>query len=384
MRVMPHVFAALPLIIWLYLLLARGAFWRIALPAAPALPPSAYTNKIIAVIPARDEVAVIGDTVGSILQQAYGGEIHVIVVDDGSTDGTANAAVATAARLGASTRLTVITGAPLRTGWTGKLWAMSQGVAAAAALEPDYLLFTDADIHHDPGNIVSLVANAEAHDRDLVSYMVELPTASLAEKCLIPAFVFFFLQLYPPKWIASSDSTTAGAAGGCMLMRPRALARMGGLEAIRSQLIDDCALARATKAGGGSVWLGLTHSAHSARGYESFAQIGRMISRSAFHQLRHSYLLLAATTLGLCVTYALPPLLLLSGDPLAITLGALSWALMSAAYVPIIRFYRLSPLWSLSLPVVALFYAVVTIHSALQYQRRRGGIWKGRIQDQRN
>jgi hopene-associated glycosyltransferase HpnB len=379
--VIEQLVAALSLLIWLYLLLARGGFWRISPPATQMLPQSGPAKKIVAVIPARDEVAGIGETVRSILQQRYAGAIHIVVVDDGSEDGTASAAAEAAASLGASTRLTVITGAPLRPGWTGKLWAMSQGVAAAAALEPDYLLFTDADIHHDPDNIGTLVGNAETHGRDLVSYMVELPVATFAEKCLIPAFVFFFLQLYPPSWIASPRSRTAAAAGGCMLMRPQALARIGGLEAIRSQLIDDCALARATKAGGGSIWLGLTHSARSTRGYESFTQIGRMISRSAFNQLRHSYLLLTATIMGLGLTYVLPPLLLLSGSPIAMALGAGAWASMCIGYAPMVRFYRLSPLWCLCLPAVALFYAAATAHSALQYLLRRGGSWKGRIQD---
>ena len=373
--------AALPLLIWLYLLLARGGFWRISPPAAQLPPQSGAAKTIVAVIPARDEAAGIGETVKSILQQSYAGSIHIIVVDDGSVDGTASAAAEAAASLGASARLTVITGAPLRAGWTGKLWAMSHGVAAAAALDPDYLLFTDADIHHDPGNIGALVANAETHGRDLVSYMVELPVATFAEKCLIPAFVFFFLQLYPPSWIASPRSKMAGAAGGCMLMRPQALAAIGGLEAIRSQLIDDCALARATKAAGGSIWLGLTRTARSTRGYASFTQIARMISRSAFNQLHHSYLLLTATIIGLGLTYVLPPLLLLSGNPISIALGAGAWALMCIGYAPMVRFYRLTPLWSLCLPAIALFYAAATIHSALQYLLRRGGSWKGRVQD---
>lgn len=376
-----HSLAALPLLIWVYLLLARGDFWRISLPPAPRS--CGLRRKIVAVIPARDEVAVIGDAVQSILQQSYDGPIHVIVIDDGSSDGTAVAAAAAAASIGARAGLTVIAGAPLPPGWTGKLWAMSQGVAAAAALAPDYLLFTDADIHHDPANIAALVANAETHGRDLVSYMVELPVATLAEKALIPAFVFFFLQLYPPEWIASARSSAAGAAGGCMLMRPQALARIGGLEAIRSQLIDDCSLARSAKAAGGSIWLGMTRSARSTRGYVSFTAIGRMISRSAFNQLRHSYLLLCATIIGLFVTYLLPPLLLFSGSAVAIALGAGAWSLMSLCYLPMVRFYRLSPLWSLCLPAIAIFYAAATVHSALQYGLRRGGNWKGRIQDMR-
>ena len=212
-----QLLAALSLLIWLYLLLARGGFWRVPPDLAPAnwagAPVNAPAKKVVAVIPARDEAAVIADTVQSLLTQRYRGPIHVLVVDDASSDGTAAAATQAAASLGRSAQLTVIPGTVLREGWTGKVWAMSQGAAAAAAFAPDYLLFTDADIHHEPGNIAMLVANAETHGRDLVSYMVELPVATLAEKCLIPAFVYFFLQLYPPRWIASARASTAGAAG---------------------------------------------------------------------------------------------------------------------------------------------------------------------------
>jgi hopene-associated glycosyltransferase HpnB len=260
---------------------------------------------------------------------------------------------------------------------------MSQGVAAAAARHPDFLLLTDADIEHEPDNVASLVGSAEAHRLDLTSSMVRLSTISFAEKCLIPAFVFFFFKLYPPSWIGSPRMRTAGAAGGCMLIRPAALARIGGIGAIRGCLIDDCALAAAVKASGGSISLGLTRSARSLRVYGSFAEIGRMISRTAFHQLRHSYLLLAATLIGLAVTYLMPPLLLLSGDPLLMALGAASWALMTLAYMPMVRFYGLSALWALTLPAIAAFYAGATLWSAVQYSLGRGGQWKGRVQDAR-
>lgn len=375
--------AALPVFIWLYLLLAHGRFWRAGqLPAAaPDVKDTAY--RVVAVIPARDEATVIADTVNSLLTQDYGAPLHVIVVDDGSSDGTAGVAARAAAALGASERLTLLNGAALPTGWTGKVWAMSQGAAAAVALAPDFLLFTDADIHHDPEHVAALVAQAKRHGYDLVSTMVELPVRTLAEQCLIPAFVFFFQLLYPPRWIASERERTAAAAGGCMLVRPQALARAGGLQSIRSQLIDDCALARAVKGAGGTLWLGLTHTARSTRSYDTFGQIARMISRSAFNQLRHSYVLLAATIAGLGITYLGAPLLLLSGDPLVSALGASAWILMSIAYAPMVRFYRLNPLWSLCLPAIAVFYAGATLHSALQYRLRRGGLWKGRVQDRR-
>jgi hopene-associated glycosyltransferase HpnB len=258
---------------------------------------------------------------------------------------------------------------------------MSQGVTAAAALDPDYLLFTDADIRHERDNIARLVANAEVHGRDLVSYMVKLSARSFAERCLIPAFVFFFLKLYPPAWIASSRSKVAGAAGGCILIRPAALARSGGLTAIRSQIIDDCALALAVKSSGGRIWLGLTETAQSLRIYRSFAEVCSMISRTAFSQLRHSYCLLGATLFGLSFTYVLPPLLLFARDPILIGLGLTAWMMMSLAYSPMLRFYRISRVYSLCLPAIALFYAAATVHSAVQYSMGRGGQWKGRVQD---
>ena len=374
--------AALPLLIWLYLLGLRGGFWRAA-HHLPGRADAASARRVVAVIPARDEAHVIGTAVRSLLQQKLSGSMHVIVVDDASTDGTASAALKAAAAEDAAERLTVLDGAPLAPGWSGKLWAMSQGIDAAAERDPEYLLLTDADIEHDPDNVASLVGTAEARGLDLTSSMVRLSTRTFAERSLIPAFVFFFFKLYPPAWVASPRAKTAAAAGGCMLIRPAALARIGGLAAIRSSIIDDCSLAAAVKASGGTLSLGLTRSARSLRVYGSFAEIGRMIARTAFHQLRHSYLLLAATLLGLAVTYLAPPLLLISGDPLAMGLGAAAWVLMSFAFLPMVRFYRLSALWAPVLPAIAAFYAGATLWSAMQYRLGRGGRWKGRVQDTR-
>jgi hopene-associated glycosyltransferase HpnB len=352
--VIVHALAALPLLIWLYLLVARGAFWHASLPQSSPGPTADRAVTVVAVIPARDEAAVIGDTVRSLLLQQFGGALHIIVVDDGSVDGTARTASEAAASLSTGDRLMILTGSPLPAGWTGKLWAMNQGVSAATALNPDYLLLTDADIHHDPGNVATLVASSQQRDCDLVSSMVELSVVTLAEKCLIPAFVFFFFLLYPPSAVASARSRTAAAAGGCMLVRPRALARIGGLQSIRRELIDDCALARAVKASGGAVELGLTRCARSTRRYGSFGEVGQMISRCAFYQLRHSWGLLALTMIGLGMTYLLPPLLLFTADPINIALGVVAWIAMTICYAPMVRFYRLSPLWSLALPLIAV------------------------------
>ncbi len=375
---MAELLGLLSLLTWLYLLLARGSFWRMPVEGS-AVPAS--TARVVAVIPARDEADLIGATVRSLLQQAHIVPLQVIVIDDASSDGTAAAAADAAAAINASERLSVLRGAPLPAGWSGKLWAMSQGVQSATALDADYLLFTDADIHHDADAVAAMVARAQTDQFDLVSCMVELRALTLAEKLLVPAFVFFFFMLYPPAWIASPRARTAGAAGGCMLMRPRALAAMGGLATIRAALIDDCALARAAKNSGARIWLGLTRRSHSTRPYGSFGAVGSMISRTAFNQLRHSYLLLGATLAGLCLTYVVPPVLLLSGKPMPIALGAGGWLLMSIAYWPIVRFYRLAAPWALTLPAVAVFYAAATAHSAVQYALHRGGQWKGRIQD---
>jgi hopene-associated glycosyltransferase HpnB len=381
--------AALPLAIWLYLLVARGGFWRVSRSlqpqsAAAAAATGSGGRRVVAVVPARNEAEGIGKAVSSLLAQTLAPPLHVIVIDDGSTDGTAEEARRAAETTGAGGQLTVLEGTPLAPGWTGKLWAMSQGVATAIAHDPDFLLLTDADIEYAPGELAALADKAEAEHLDLVSLMVRLSTVTFAERSLIPAFVFFFLKLYPPAWIASARSSVAGAAGGCMLIRPESLARAGGLAAIRGCIIDDCALARAVKSSGGRVWLGLARETRSLRVYGSFAEIGAMISRTAFNQLRHSYLALAATLLGLAVTYLAPPLLLLTRVPVAMGLGAVAWLLMSACYLPMVRFYRVSPAYALTLPAVALFYAAATVHSAVQYLSGRGGKWKGRAQDVRS
>lgn len=382
-----HAAAAVPLVIWLYLLLARGGFWRVSRALwthSLATTAAASGRRVVAVVPARNEAEGIGKAVSSLLAQTHTPPLHVIVVDDGSTDGTTEEARKAAEAIGAAERLTVVRGAAPAPGWTGKLWALSQGVATAAGRNPDFLLLTDADIEYVPEEIAALAGKAEAEQLDLVSLMVRLSTATVAERCLIPAFVFFFLKLYPPAWIASPRSSVAGAAGGCMLIRPAALVRAGGLAAIRGCIIDDCALARAVKSSGGRIWMGLAPRTRSLRVYGSFAEIGAMISRTAFSQLRHSPLVLAATLCGLAVTYLAPPLLLLTRVPLMMGLGAAAWLLMSVCYLPMVRFYRVPAIYTLTLPAVALFYALATVHSAVQYAAGRGGRWKGRAQDVRS
>ena len=371
------VIGAVAAVAWLYLLAFRGRFWRVetTATAAAAVPP----RNIVVVIPARDEAAVIGRALTSLFAQAYTGSLDVIVVDDHSSDGTAEVARAAAAAAGSGQRLTVIAARPLPAGWTGKLWAMREGIAAARALDPDYMLLTDADIVHGPQELAALAARAEAGGYDLVSLMVRLNCRSLWERLLIPAFVFFFFKLYPPRWVADRTSRTAAAAGGCMLVRPAALDRIGGIDSIRGEIIDDCALARRIKAGG-AVWLGPSGGTHSIREYHSWRPIWDMIARCAFAQLQYSAVLLALMAIGMAALYLAPPLLLLSGNPTAMLLGGIAWLVMAAAFVPILRLYC-CPVWfGLLLPLIAAFYMAATIGSAVAFWRGRGGQWKGRFQ----
>jgi hopene-associated glycosyltransferase HpnB len=360
--------------IWLYLLFGRGLFWRLRETVLAGVP---VPRRVAVLIPARDEDQVVGRSIQSIVAQDFPGPFHIFLIDDHSGDRTVEVARA-AAELDL---LTVIAAQQLPEGWTGKLWALAQGIRQAESFQPDYLLFSDADIVHAPDGISRLVARAEAGSYDLVSWMVKLRCETFAERALIPAFVFFFFMLYPPSWTENARRRSAGAAGGCILLRWEALARIGGIAAIRGELIDDCALAKAVKRSGGKVWLGVTSQTRSIRSYGTFREIGSMISRTAFWQLRHSALLLAGTIGGMFFTYMLPPLLLLTGRPLAMALGAFAWVLMVVAYAPSLRFYGLSPLWAPALPLVAAFYTGATIHSAVRYWRGRGGEWKGRAQD---
>ena len=368
-------------LIWSYLLLARGGFWRVRDKLAPHGGENRATPDVAIVIPARNEADVIVKAIASLLNQSSIHSLQIFLVDDGSVDETAEAAREAAHKIGKPELLTVIEGKPLPAGWSGKLWALQQGIARARELAPQYFLLTDADIVHAPDSLSSLVRIAETGNYDLVSFMVKLHCETFAEKLLIPAFVFFFFKLYPPKWIADPHHLTAGAAGGCILIRPEALDRAGGIAAIRGEIIDDCALARRVKQSGGRIWLGLAPSTYSARTYRSFAEIGSMISRTAFNQLRHSTTILTGAVLGLVFTYVMPIVLLFSRNRFSTTLGVLACLLMSVTYLPMVRFYRLSWMWAVTLPVAALFYSGATLHSAIRYWSGSGGRWKGRVQD---
>ncbi|MBI4725000.1 MAG: glycosyltransferase [Rhodomicrobium sp.] len=370
---------------WLYLLLARGGFWRAHIrEEADIVPEPRDWPSVAAVIPARNEADVIATSLSSLLTQDYPKPLAIILADDQSEDGTSEAARAAAEAVQLSDRLTVLQGQPLPPGWTGKLWAVKQGVQKAQSLAgaPHYFLLTDADIAYDPGVIRRLVARAEAQNLVLTSLMVKLRCESLAERLLIPAFVFFFQMLYPFAWVNRRTSSMAAAAGGCMLVRRDALEAASVIEAIRSSLIDDCALGRSMKKQG-PIWLGLTGSAQSLRPYPRFGDIRRMVARSAYDQLNYSPLLLAGTVIAMTLTYLMPPLLAVWGTGLGQAAGWATWGLMTAAFLPIVRFYRLWPLWAAALPVIACFYMLFTLDSGLQHWRGRGGLWKGRVQARR-
>jgi hopene-associated glycosyltransferase HpnB len=376
----------LSLLIWAYLVLARGGFWRVSPASSRSISAEsraqANSVRIAVIIPARDEADVVGLAIRSLLQQTGGNTLHIFLVDDASTDGTAQAAREAAISKGQEQNLTVVQGSPLPFGWSGKLWAMQQGIEQAVKAAPDFFLFTDADIEHAPDSVATLVSIALAGPYDMASFMVKLHCQSVAEKLLIPAFVYFFFKLYPPAWISNPRRSEAGAAGGCILIRPAALEKAGGIAAIRQEVIDDCSLAARVKGAGGRLWLGASAGTLSIRPYEGFSGIGRMISRSAFNQLRHSNLLLALSIAGMAATYLLPPLLVFAGHHIApAALGGAAWLLMVLTYWPVLRLYRLNPLWALALPVAAVFYVGATFHSAWKYWMGRGGEWKGRFQD---
>lgn len=409
----------LSLVIWLGLLLGWGQFWRCDQrlesdqslekqdsgfrtkdkeDAPKQLPLIPYPS-VCAVIPARNEAELLPVTLRSLLTQNYPVDLQVILVDDQSTDGTAQIARQTAEELGQTQQLTVISAQPLPAGWSGKLWAMEQGIQKAQTLSPDYILLTDADIEHASVNLDRLVAKAVAQDLDLVSVMVRLRCDSFWEMFLIPAFVFFFQKLYPFRWVNNPHNPTAAAAGGCILIRWETLKQIGGLETIRQALIDDCALAQAVKGAGkrglgtdplasiphtsGKIWLGLSDRTRSLRPYPSLETIWSMVARTAFTQLNYNPLLLTGTLVGMLLVYLVPPLGLvagaLTGNWLMALLGLAGWLLMALAYLPTIRFYQCSTLFAFGLPAIAFLYNLMTLDSALRHWRGQGGAWKGRV-----
>jgi len=362
--------ALLSLLIWLYLVLAHGKFWS----SGPELPPASPAEfpEIDVIVPARDEVETIGPVIASLVAQDYPGPFRITLVDDNSTDGTAAAA-------GTAPNLRVLRGQPKPPGWSGKLWAVSQGVAASTA---PVLLFTDADIVHDRRHLSSLVAGLLQQRAQMVSEMVRLNCTSLAERALVPAFVYFFQMLYPFASVNNPRSKVAAAAGGTVLVRRESLERIGGIEAIKDALIDDVTLAKAVKkVGGGApapIYLGHSGLAASIRPYPHFADIWQMVSRTAFTQLRYSFGVLLLTLLGLTLVWLVPVWAILFGTGWTFACGLAACLLAALSYVPTLRRYGRNPLWSLTLPLIALFYMAATVGSALRHWFGGGSRWKSR------
>jgi hopene-associated glycosyltransferase HpnB len=378
---------------WIYLLAFRGRFWRcdqrlsISHRATLSTWPSVW-----AIVPARNEATVLPRSMPALLRQQYPGSFQVLLVDDQSTDATATVARSAAQNCQTQTPLHIITTDPLPSGWSGKLWAVHQGVERVLNQDahqlPDYFLLTDADILHGSNILQQLVVKAERDQLDLVSLMVLLRCQSFWEKLLIPAFIFFFQKLYPFPWVNEPQHPVAAAAGGCILVRRDILQAVGGIEVIRKALIDDCALGAAVKHNAaegraGRIWLGLTTKTVSLRPYPSLKTIWNMVARTAFTQLHYSFGLLLMTLVAMSIIYILPPvgmvLAMVRGQWLLALVAVLAWGLMTVAYWPTVRLYRLSPLWALTLPIIALLYTLMTLDSALRHLQGRGGAWKGRV-----
>ncbi|MFF8810087.1 glycosyltransferase [Streptomyces omiyaensis] len=384
-------FASASLAVWVWLLLGQGFFWRTdqRLPAvrrgadggrAPGVPEE--WPAVVVVVPARDEAGVLPLSLPSLLAQDYPGRAEVVLVDDGSTDGTGHLAVGLAARHG-GLPLTVASPGDPAPGWTGKLWALRHGMALARARGPEFLLLTDADIAHEPDSLRRLVAAARDDGRDLVSQMARLRVAGAWERLVVPAFVYFFAQLYPFRRINAARPRATAAAGGCVLLRTETAVAAGVPEAIRGALIDDVSLARAVRAAGGRIWLGLADRVDSVRPYPGLGELWGMVARSAYAQLRYSPALLLGTVAGLVLVYLVPPVAcgagLASGDAAAAWAGGAAWAVMAGTYVPMLRYYRLSPWRAPLLPFTAFLYLLMTVDSAVRHHRGRGGAWKGRL-----
>jgi hopene-associated glycosyltransferase HpnB len=396
MALAPALLACISTSIWIYLLVARGGFWLAAQcdgavprPTSPPAAPERDWPHIAAVVPARDEEAVIGRSVDSLLRQDYAGQLSIIVVDDHSSDNTA--AVAAAAAAGAATAgayesaplsraATVLSAPELKEGWSGKLSAVAAGLAYLSAQPhpPEYVLLTDADICHAPQMLAGLVCLATDKRTVLTSLMAKLRCESMAERALIPAFIFFFQMLYPFAWVNRADRATAAAAGGCMLIHRPTLIAAGGIGQIRGALIDDCALARLLKPHG-PIWIGLTERATSVRAYGSIGDVAQMVVRSAYAELRFSPWRLAGAIAGMLITYLAPPALAIFGSGVPQLVGACTWGAMAIAFQPTLRFYGRARAWGLALPAIAMVYVICTMMSAYQHLRGRSGFWKGRV-----
>jgi hopene-associated glycosyltransferase HpnB len=379
-----ELLAALSLAAWLYLVFAHGRFWLGDQRLDGRAPAPARWPDVVAVVPARDEADLVPRTVRALLDQEYAGRLRIVLVDDESADGTGDAARDTAKGHPNGARLEVVRTAERPSGWVGKMWAVESGVRAAersAEGAPEWWWLSDADVLQAPDSLARLVAKGEAEKLDLVSLMVKLDRGQGWNALLVPAFVYFFQQLYPFPRVNDPRSSAAAAAGGCLLVRADALARAGGIESLRSEVIDDCALGRAIKRGG-KIWLGLADREESIRPYRDLDDVWNMVARSAYTQLNHSPLLLAGTLAGLALLYLVPPLTVLvwflGGDSDAAPFGAAAWMLQAASFVPTLTLYGRPPWLALALPAAGALYAAMTFDSARRHWRNEGATWKGR------
>jgi hopene-associated glycosyltransferase HpnB len=381
-----EILALVPLVFQIALRLDRKRGWprECHLADAPPRDPSRPAPAVVAVIAARDEAEALPLALPSMLGQDYP-DLRVVLVDDHSTDGTAEVARRLAREARREDRLGVIPAAERPPGWSGKVHAMASGVAAIATAgeKPPWLLFTDADIRHRQGSIRSLVAHAEHQGFDMVSVMVRLRTEGFWERLLIPPFVYFFQLLYPFRRIRDPRSRVYGAAGGCVLVARALLERAGGLERIRGALIDDVNLGRILKQAGGRTWLGFDPGIESIRSYPALADVWRMVARSAFDQLGYSYALTALVVIAILLVLVSPPLVLVAalaaGAPAAASAAAGAWLLSSLAILPAVRHQRVPAAYAATLPLASFLYALMTAGSAWNHFVGRGGRWKGRV-----
>lgn len=355
---------SLSLALWGMVLLLPWQPWRNREVVEPGGEKRGAFPEITVLIPARNEAALIGRTLSALARQAEG--LRVVVIDDRSEDGTAEVA-----RQVSGLRLKLLKTPPLPEGWSGKLWALEQGLRQ---VETPWVLLLDADIELEEGMLAALREKAR-EGFHLVSIMALLQTGSLWERLLIPPFVYFFKMLYPFRLANDPAFPVAAAAGGCILVLREALEEVGAFRSLKGALIDDCALASRVKGRGFRTWIGLSHGVVSRRRYAGLRPIWEMVARTAYVQLRFSPLLLLLCTAAMLTLFALPLLGLFLEPPLA----AATLTLMAASYLPTLLFYRLSPLWSLTLPLAGLLYLAMTWHSALRYYRGVKSVWKGRV-----
>lgn len=395
----------LSVVIWLGIFLHPARPWDFqpvgddeALPLPPAMWPT-----VCVLVPSRNERESLPHTLPALLMQDYPGEFAVVVIDDRSQDGTAEIAHAIARQCNTEQRLTVITGAPLPSGWVGKVWALAQGAAHCGLSvtntelprsfpetkpvpsRPTYLLLTDADIVHAPNSLRRLVSESEHRQLALNSRMARLRCVSTAERLLIPPFVFFFNLLYPMRQVNDPRNKMAGAAGGCVLLQSDALERAGGFSCIKDCVIDDVNLARCIKRADAPIQLALSCvEVESRRVYDSLHPIWVMVRRTAFTELQYSWLRLLGTLVGMALMFVAPPALSIGGagislfsllqgssalaSTLIITgLGFCAWTIMAVVYSPAVRFFRLPVSWCLTLPIAGVLYEGMTLDSALRH-----------------